>query len=80
MTEYELATLAVEEMTLCAALLIGLGKIAIVWYGIRVLERDSQRRAWKQAQRHTEAMTAHTKAMTDLHELIARTTRTGGRA
>ena len=80
MTEYELATVALEEMTLRVAvgqlvvgLVIGLGKIAVVGYGIRALERDGMRRAREQDQRHTEAMT-------DLHELIARTTRTGGSA
>ena len=80
MTEYELATLALEEMILRVAighltvgLMVGLGKIAIFWHGIRVLERDGERRAREEGQRHTEAMTA-------LHELVARTARTSASA
>ena len=79
MTEYELATLTLEEVTLwvavghlMVALVVGLGKIAMVC-GIRVLERDCECRAREEEQRHTEAMTA-------LHEVVARTTRTSASA
>ena len=74
MTEYELATLTFREMTLWVVvghLVVGLGKIAIVWYGIRVLQHGEDRRAREEDQRHTEVMTA-------LHELIARTARPSG--
>ena len=69
MTEYEAATLALREGTLWVAigqLLIGLGQIAIVWYGIRAMQRAGDRRAKEQDQRHAEAMIA-------LEELIKRT-------
>lgn len=62
MTEYEAATL----LTRYASIAIGIGQIAIVWYGIRAMQRAGDRRAREQDQRHEETMTA-------LRELIART-------
>lgn len=62
MTEYEAATL----LTRYATIAIGVGQIAVVWYGIRAMQRAGDRRAREQDQRHAEAMTA-------LRELIART-------
>ena len=75
MNEYEAATLASRALghwiasgQLLIALLIGLGQIAVVWFGIRVMRQAGERRAKEQDQRHDEAMTA-------LRELIARTGR-----
>ena len=80
MTPFEVATLA-------TSVAIGLGQIAIVWYGIRAMTRSSNvradetaRLAKQQDQRHAEAMTA-LKELIDgqrddrraLLELIART-------
>ena len=42
---------------------IGLGKIAVVFYGIRTMEKMSEERAREADDRHLEAMP-------DLHELI----------
>ena len=49
-----------------ATLAIGIGQIAVVWFGIRVMQRAGERRSAEQDQRHTEAMRA-------LEALIART-------
>ena len=92
MSEYELATLvfrdatlAIREQTLWVAiaevvvtLLIGVGQIAIVWIGIRAMQRAGDIRAQEQDRRHTEAQNNHTQAMTALRELIVRTGRGAG--
>ena len=63
MNEYEAATLAVRAAALWAAygqiaatLMIGLGQIAVVWYGIRAMQRMGAVRAREQDQRHAETM------------------------
>ena len=75
MNEYEVATLASRTLghwivggQLLVALVIGLGQIAVVWFGIQVMRQAGERRAKEQDQHHDEAMTA-------LRELIARTGR-----
>ena len=80
MSEFEIATLALRESALAlresalwvavaqvaAALMIGIGQIAVVWYGIRVMQRAGAQRAREQDQRHAESMRA-------LETLIERT-------
>ena len=63
MTEYELATLASRELghlialaQVLAAVAIGCGQIAVVWFGIRVMRIAGDRRAAEQDQRHAEAI------------------------
>ena len=87
MSEYEAATLAFRTASLSAqhaglwiaaahivtALVIGAGQIAIVWYGIRAMQRAGDRRAAEQDQRHTEAMQAFDLQRQALETLIART-------
>ena len=70
MNEYEIASLAAREAALwvavaqvAATLAIGIGQIAVVWYGIRAMQRMGATRAREQDQRHEETMTA-------LNELI----------
>ena len=61
MTEFETATLAARDAALWVAIAqvaIGAGQIAIVWYGIRAMQRMGQTRAREQDQRHAEAMAA----------------------
>ena len=65
MTDYELATLSIREWGLWAAfgqiaatVAIGLGQIAIVWFGIRIMRQAGDRRAKEQDQRHDETMLA----------------------
>ena len=64
MNEYEIASLAAREAALwvavaqvAATLVIGIGQIAVVWYGIRAMQRMGATRAREQDQRHEEAMT-----------------------
>ena len=70
MTEFEIATLAYQQASLAlresalwvavaqvaASLAIGIGQIAVVWYGIRAMQRAGTQRAYEQDQRHAEAM------------------------
>ena len=63
MNEYEIASLAAREAALwvavaqvAATLAIGIGQIAVVWYGIRAMQRMGATRAREQDQRHEEAM------------------------
>lgn len=63
MTEYEFATLTIREHTLwvamaqvAATLAIGLGQIAVVWFGIRTMRIAGDRRAFELDQRHAESM------------------------
>ena len=94
MNEIELATIAFQRATLVsrnvghriaagqllATLVIGFGPIATVRYGIRAMQRASERRAREQDQRHTEAMDRaerqHAEAMRALEALITRTAAT----
>ena len=85
MSEYDIATLALRQSTLWVAvaqvlvtLLIGAGQIAIVWIGIRAMQRAGDIRAQEQDRRHDEAQNNHAEAMTALRELIARTGRSAG--
>ena len=80
MSEFEIATLAYQQSTLAlresalwvavaqvaATLMIGIGQVAVVWYGIRVMQRAGAQRAREQDQRHAESMRA-------LETLIERT-------
>ena len=81
MTEFELATLAADKAALYVAMaqvaattVVGAGQIAIVWYGIRAMDRAGERRAAEQDQRHQEAMTAlrqeHAETLCALEALI----------
>ncbi|MCY4550744.1 MAG: hypothetical protein OXC28_20465 [Defluviicoccus sp.] len=96
MTEFETATLALREAALwtaiahvAVALLIGLGQIAIVYYGISEMKRigaqqavetgkrdkADKRRHKAEKRRHAEAMAGHAETMVALQELIRRTAR-----
>ena len=78
MTEYEVATLIARSI----ALVIGIGQLAVVWYGIHIMNIDGERRAREQDRRHDatmaalrarrdEMMEAHDEAMTTLTTLRA---------
>ena len=62
---YQADSLALRESALWVAvaqvavsLAIGIAQIAVVWYGIRAMQRAGAQRAHEQDQRHTEAMRA----------------------
>ena len=78
MNEYELASLAAREAALwvavaqvAATLAIGIGQIAVVWYGIRAMQRMGATRAREQDQRHEEAMQRLDDQRRALEALIA---------
>ena len=88
MAEYEAATLAVRTASLWAVygqigatLAIGAGQIAVVWFGIRAMQRASDQRsrdARDEARRLAEAdERRHDESMIALRELIARTAAPG---
>ena len=83
MSEFEIATFAYQEATLAtryaglwiAAAQVGVGLLqaAIVWYGIRAMQRAGAQRAREQDQRHVEAMTRLDQQGRALEALIERT-------
>ena len=83
MTEYESATLAFRTASLAAQhaglwtaaahVAVGLIQAAIVWYGIRAMQRAGEQRARDQDQRHAEAMQRFDIQARALETLIART-------
>ena len=87
MTEFEIATLAAREAALAvnkaglwiavaqvaATVAIGLAQVAVVWYGIRAMQRSGNQRAREQDQRHDEVMTALRQQGDALATLIKRT-------
>ena len=62
-----------EIASLTANVVIGLGQIGIVWYGIREFERSNAARAEESARMAQYQEHRHAEAMTALKALIART-------
>ena len=87
MSEFEIATLAYQQASLglresalwvavaqiAASLAIGIAQVAVVWYGIRAMQRAGTQRAREQDQRHAEAMTRLDQQGRALETLIERT-------
>ena len=87
MSEFEIATLAYQQASLglrestlwvavaqvAASLAIGIAQVAVVWYGIRAMQRIGTQRAREQDQRHAEAMTRLDQQGRALETLIERT-------
>ena len=73
MTEFETATLTAQYAAAVAQVLIGLGQIAVVWYGINRMVRGNESRAQAAQQQERENVRRHTESMTALRELIERT-------
>jgi len=87
MTEFETATLALREAAVwiaaghaTVALLVGLGQIAIVYYGITEMKRmgtqraaETRKRDKAEKRRYKADTQRHTETMTALQELIRRT-------
>ena len=83
MSEFEIATFAYQEATLAtryaglwiAAAQVGVGLLqaAIVWYGIRAMQRAGAQCAREQDQCHVEAMTRLDQQGRALEALIERT-------
>ena len=72
-TEYEAATLVVQEALLWATLAVGLGKIAVLYYGIRTMEKLAREADARQARAMQAEERRHMEVMAALHELIRRT-------
>ncbi len=77
MTEFEAATLALQQQQLWAAIaiplvtgLVGLGQILIVHHGIGVMDRANRDRARQVETQRVEADQRHAEAMAALQALI----------
>ena len=80
MTEFEAATLALQQQQLWAALavplvalVVGAGQIIVVSVGIRAMRRTSDQREKREDARHAEAMEALRQQAEALRVLIERT-------
>ena len=62
MTPFEMSTVALAA----AQVAVGIGQVAVIWYGIRAMVASGADRAREHDQRHAESMAG-------LRELIART-------
>lgn len=58
MTDFEAATIAVQQTQAAYALWVGLGQIAVVALGMTAMLWEGIRRGKQHADRHTEAMIA----------------------
>ncbi len=79
-TEFEAATLALQQQQLWAALavplvalIVGAGQVIVVSVGIRVMRRTSDQREKREDARHAEAMEALRQQAEALRVLIERT-------
>lgn len=66
MSEFEAASIVLQETTNAQTFWIGIGQIAVILLGLAVMRWEGRARAQEQADRHAEAMTA-------LRTLIERT-------
>ena len=80
MSEFEIASLALRESALwvavaqgMAAVSIGVGQIAVVWYGNRAMQRAGDRRERGHERRHAETMRQLVIQARALEALIERT-------
>ena len=70
MTDFETATLTAQYATAIAQVLIGLGQIAVVWYGINRMVSANDARALAGERQERESERRHTESMTALQGLI----------
>lgn len=77
MTEFEAASLALQEVANDRTLGVGLGQIAVIVIGLIVMRAEGRARAKEQADRHAESMAEikaqHAESMEALKVLIERT-------
>ena len=80
MSEFEIVSLALRESALwvavaqgMAAVAIGVGQIAVVWYGIRAMQQAGDRRERGHERRHAETMRQLDIQARGLEALIERT-------
>ena len=77
MTEFEAASLALQEAANNRTLGVGLGQIAIIIVGLIVMRAEGRARAREHADRHAESMAEikaqHAESMAALKTLIERT-------
>ncbi len=86
MTEFEILTLWISAVHAFISLIVGFGQCALIWYGLRLMQRGTERRE-EQSQRlheeskrwHEQTMAAldarHRESMRALEALIERTSK-----
>lgn len=84
MTEYEAASLALQQSHLWAAIaipavagLVGIGQCWLIWIGIRRMGQTSDQREKREDQRHVEAMARLDQQAESLRALVAGLERQG---
>ena len=58
MTEFQAATLSIQQAQVAVALLVGAAQVGVIAWGIRALAREGEKRDRQHERRHTEAMRA----------------------
>ena len=77
MTEFEIATLEFTRISLWISaihafisLIVGVGQCALIWYGLKLMQRGTERREEQSKRQHEETMAAldtrHREAMRDM--------------
>ena len=86
MTEFEIATLEISRIGLWIAaihafisLIVGAGQCVLILYGLKLMQRGTERREEQSKRQHEETMAAldtrHREAMRALEALIERTSK-----
>lgn len=86
MTEFQMATLELSRIGLWVfaihtfiSLIVGVVQCALIWYGLRLMQRGTERREAQSKRQHEETMTAldtrHRESMRALEALIERTSK-----
>ena len=93
MTEFQMATLEISRAGLeisriglwiaaihaFISLIVGVGQCALIWYGLKLMQRGTERREEQSKRQHEETMAAldtrHRESMRALEALIERTSK-----
>ena len=67
MTQFEILTLWISAVHAFISLMVGAGQCALIWYGLRLMQRGTERREEQSKRQHEETMAAldtrHREAM-----------------
>ena len=82
MTEFQMATLEISRIGLWISaihafisLMVGVVQCALIWYGLKLMQRGTDRREEQSKRQHEETMTALKIQMRALEALIERTSK-----
>ncbi len=79
MTQFEILTLWISAIHAFISFMVGVGQCALIWYGLKLMQRGTERREEQSKRLHEETMAAldtrHREAMRALEALIERTSK-----